>query len=95
MTHDACQPTEGENLEKGRDLVIPYEAHQNDIVNLVVLNADLAICRLEEYKKHKMTLAQESVHWKIVADAGVGAADAVVQDMMLLCAGFFAQQEVE
>lgn len=47
---------------------------------LVVLNADLV---------------QESVHWKIVADAGLGAVDAVVQDMMLLCAGFFAQQDSE
>lgn len=45
VTHDACQPTEDENLEKGRDLEIPYEAHQNDI-------ADLAVC-------HQMTLAEE------------------------------------
>lgn len=80
MTHDAYQPTEDENLEMERDLVIRYEAHQNDNAYLVVLNADLA---------------QELVRWKIVADAGMGAADAVVQDMMLLCAGFFAQQDSE
>lgn len=84
MTHDACQPTEYENLERGRDLGIPYEAHQNDIAYLVVLHGDLAVC-------HQLTLAEESVRWKIVADAGVAAGDAVVQDMILLCAGFFAQ----
>lgn len=77
MTHDACQPTEDENLDMERDLAVPYVAHRNDIVYLVVLNADLA---------------QELVRWKIVADAGIGA---VVQDTMLLCAGFFAQQDSE
>lgn len=84
MTHGACQPTVDENLEKGRDLGIPYEAHQNETAYLVVLNADLAIC-------HQITLAEESVRWKIVAGAGAAAGYAVVQDMILPCAGFFAQ----
>ena len=57
---DACQPTEAAQLRTEKSLAIPFEPHQNDMVqHLGVLNAVLVICCLEEGMKQKMTSGQE------------------------------------
>ena len=82
--HDACQPTEAAKLGTEKRLAIPFEAHQNDMVqHLGVLNAVLVICCLEEGMKQKMTSGQESDHWETVVDCGFDVADAGVRDVVL------------